>query len=316
MTKQIIVSNSSIQTFKQCRRKFWLEQYRSLRPKREESTGALALGSRVHKALELYYADIADGLTSEDADLVGIWKDLCELDRTILLAEFEDTEQFDKEAELGRVMLEGYLEWVEDEGIDSLLNIISQEERLEADFMDGRVKVVGKIDQRVRRTLDGTRMIRDFKTTINFADIHKTIAQNEQFILYMVLEMLKKDEKDRVSGAIVTALKKNKRGQTSKPPYYEQIEVEHNIFELRNFYLRLQGELREIVNFWDRLDAGEDHQVVAYPSPSRDCSWKCPFVNVCQMFDDGSDVERALADQFEKRDPFEYYGELSPNSDV
>lgn len=312
MPDQIVVSNSSIQTFKQCRRKFWLEHYRKLRPKRTETTGALALGSRVHKALELYYGELGRGLTSEDADLPGIWAQLCEDDRMLLMEEFLDTEKFDAEAELGRIMLEGYVQWIEDEGIDSELEIISQEETLDAEFFEGRVKVVGKIDQRVRRKADGARLIRDFKTSANFADLHKTIQMNEQFILYMVLEMLKKDEKDRVAGAIVTALKKNKRTATAKPPFYDQMEVMHNIFELRNFYMRLQGELQQIIQFWDRLDAGEDHQVVAYPSPSRDCSWRCPFSDICPMFDDGSDVERALSDQFESRSPFEYYGDSDP----
>jgi hypothetical protein len=124
--------------------------------------------------------------------------------------------------------------------------------------------------------------------------------------------MLKKDETDRVAGAIVTALKKNKRTTAARPPFYEQLEVGHNIFELRNFYKRLQGELLQIIQMWDALDEGADHQVVAYPSPSRDCSWKCPFNAICPMFDDGSDVERALSDQFEARSPFEYYGESDP----
>lgn len=293
-------------------RKFWLEHYRGLKPKREDATGALALGSRVHKALEIYYGEMQEGVLAEDLDITEIWSQLCEDDRDLLISHGEDTDTFDSEAELGRIMLGGYVEWVEDEGIDSDLEILSQEERLEAEFFDGRVLVVGKIDQRVKRRSDNTRMIRDFKTTINFGDLHKTINQAEQFILYMVLEMLKKEETDRVSGAIVTALKKNKHSGTAKPPFYEQMEVEHNIFELRNFYLRLQGELQQIIQFYERLDAGEDHQVVAYPSPSRDCSWKCPFVNVCQMFDDGSDVERALSDMYESKDPFEYYGDLSP----
>lgn len=312
MSDQLIVSNSSIQTFKQCRRKFWLEHYRTLRPKLKETTGALALGSRVHLALEIYYGEIGSGVASTDVDLVSIWKQLCEDDRDLIMMEGLDTTTFDNEAELGRIMLEGYLEWIAEEGIDSDLEILSQEERLDADFLDGRVKVVGKIDQRVRRRSDGARLIRDFKTSANFGDLYKTIEMNEQFILYMVLEMLKKDEKDRVGGAIVTALKKNKRTAAAKPPFYEQIEVGHNIFTLRNFYMRLQGELQQIVDMWDRLDAGEDHHVVAYPSPSRDCSWKCPFNQVCPMFDDGSDVERALEDQFEPRSPFEYYGDLDP----
>lgn len=312
MTDQIVVSNSSIQVFKDCRRKFWLRHYRQLRPKMKETTGALALGSRIHKALEIYYGELATGLTSEEANLPSIWAQLVEDDRDILEAEMMDTSTFDNEAELGRIMLEGYIQWLEDEGIDADLDIISQEETLEAEFMDGRVKVVGKIDQRVKRKSDGARFIRDFKTSANFADLYKTIQMNEQFILYMVLEMLKKDEEDRVGGAIVTALKKNKRTAAAKPPFYDQVEVQHNIFELRNFFMRLQGELQQIVQFWDALDAGEDPQVVAYPSPSRDCSWKCPFAQVCPMFDDGSDVERALSDQFESASPFDYYGESDP----
>ena len=312
MPDQIVVSNSSIQTFKQCRRKFWLEHYRKLRPKLRETTGALALGSRIHKALELYYGEIGDGVPSADVDLMKIWSDLCEEDRFILLSEFIDTTTFDNEAELGRIMLEGYLEWLEDEGIDSDLEILSQEETLEAEFLSGRVKVVGKIDQRVKRRSDNARLIRDFKTSANFGDLYKTIQMNEQFILYMVLEMLKKDEDDRVAGAIVTALKKNKRTAAARPPFYEQIEVGHNIFELRNFYKRLQGELQQIVQMWDALEEGQDHQVVAYPTPTRDCSWKCSFAAVCPMFDDGSDVERALSDQFEARSPFEYYGDSDP----
>lgn len=312
MSDQIVVSNSSIQTFKQCRRKFWLEHYRKLRRKTEETTGALALGSRVHKALEIYYGELGTGVDPEELDITAIWAQLCEDDRELLLFDGLDTTTFDNEAELGRIMLEGYIQWIEEEGIDSDLEILSQEETLEADFMGGRVKVVGKIDQRVQRRADGSRFIRDFKTSANFADIYKTVQMNEQFILYMVLEMLKKDEKDRVAGAIVTALKKNKRTSAAKPPFYDQIEVEHNIFELRNFFMRLQGELQQIVQFWDALDEGADHQVVAYPTPTRDCSWKCPFVAVCPMFDDGSDVERALEDQFEARSPFEYYGESDP----
>ncbi len=312
MTEQIVVSNSSIQTFKTCKRKFWLEHYRRLRPKTESATGALALGSRIHKALELYYAELAKGLTSDEADLVGIWKTLCDDDRLSILAGGGVTETFDGEVELGRIMLEGYLEWVEDEGIDSDLEIISQEETLDAEILDGKVKVVGKIDQRVRRKADGTRLIRDFKTAAQFADLYKTLPMNEQFQLYMVLEMLKKDEWDRVSGAIVTALRKNKRTASSKPPYYDQIEVQHNIFALRNFYRRLLGVASDILEMWEKLDAGEDHHIVAYPTPTRDCSWKCPFASGCSMFDDGSNVEMWLADNFEEKSPFAYYGDSDP----
>ena len=55
MTEPIRISNSEIQTFKDCRRRWWLSYYRRLQPKTQQMTGALALGSRVHEALDMYY---------------------------------------------------------------------------------------------------------------------------------------------------------------------------------------------------------------------------------------------------------------------
>lgn len=309
----IVVSNSSIQTFKDCRRKFWLSYYRRLKPKREKTSGPLALGSRVHRALELYYIEfLKDPSMDQEAVMMAIWAELIEADRLLLEAEDGVTDEFTKEAELGRLMLEGYVAWIQEEGIDSDYEVVSQEETLRQEMLDGKVLLVGKIDQRVRRRVDGVRFIRDFKTAAQFADLEKTIEMQEQFILYMVLEQFQKEETERVEGAIVTALKKVKRTANAKPPFYKQTEVQHNIFTLRNFYKRLQGELNQIVEFWEALDRGEDHQIIAYPSPTRDCSWKCDFHLLCPMFDNGSAIEQALADQFEVGDPYDYYGDSSP----
>ena len=44
------LSNSEIQVFKDCRRKWWLNYYRRLMPRKKDYTGALALGSRIHEA--------------------------------------------------------------------------------------------------------------------------------------------------------------------------------------------------------------------------------------------------------------------------
>lgn len=311
----IVVSNSSIQVFKDCRRKFWLSYYRRLKAREEKMSGALALGSRVHRALELWYAEQAADPSVDGDRLVAIWAELLEEDRLVLEAEGRYTDDFDNEAELGRIMLEGYVEWLEDEGIDSALEIVSQEETLQQHMLDGQVLVVGKIDQRVRRRADGVRFIRDFKTSANFNDLMKTVQMNEQFLLYMVLEALQRGEAERVEGAIVTALKKVKRTDRARPPFYEQVEVQHNIFTLRNFYKHLTGVLTEIVEMWRDLEDGEDPHVVAYPHPTRDCSWKCGFASICPMFDDGSAVEQAIEAQFTVGDPYSYYGESSPTKD-
>lgn len=294
------ISNSEIGTFKDCRRKWWLSYYRGLRRAEERHTGPLALGTRVHKALELHYNDQSYGLLNH-------WANLAQHDRVLMEAAARDTTDFDNEVELGRIMLEGFEDWIRDEGIDSELEIIGNEQVLSTPMLDGRVELMAKIDQRVRRKVDGVRFLRDWKTAANIAELTKGAQLNEQFLTYMTIEAMQDDEEQRCDGALITILKKVKRTASAKPPFYEQIEVRHNIFTLRNFWTRLVGELTEMVGVRDQLDAGADHHLVAYPRPSRDCSWKCEFVSICPMFDDGSAVEQAIEVLYQIGDAYDYY---------
>jgi len=297
----IRISNSEIQTFKDCRRRWWFTYYRRLRPKVEEFTGALALGSRIHEALDRYY--------STGQDLLEAHAELVQEDMKKMNDAYRDTSTLETEAELGRVMLEGYLEWVELNGIDSELEKISTEEIIERPMMDGRVILQGKIDMRVRRKIDGVRMFRDFKTVGgSFADFGSQAHMNEQILTYMTLEEAQNQDGERSEGGIFTMLRKVKRGAYAKPPFYDQIEVRHNKFALRSFYERLEGTLEDILRVRDALDAGESHYKHAYPRPTRDCKWKCQFFAICPLVDDGSAAEAAISDAFEVADPYGYYG--------
>jgi hypothetical protein len=222
--------------------------------------------------------------------------------------EFRDTSTLETEAELGRVMLEGYLEWVELEGIDSELEMISTEEIIERPMMDGKVTLQGKIDMRVRRKIDGVRMFRDFKTVGgSFADFGSQAQMNEQILTYMTLEEAQNTEGERSEGGIFTMLRKVKRGAYAKPPFYDQIEVRHNQFTLKSFYQRLEGTLEDILRVRGALDSGESHYKYAYPRPTRDCKWKCQFFAICPLVDDGSAAEAAISDAFAVSDPYGYY---------
>lgn len=293
------ISNSEISTFKSCRRKWYLGYYRGLKRKESAFTGPLALGSRIHKALEIYYRD---GVLLLDA-----WAGLVAADRDLLDSEFRDPTDFENEAELGRIMLEGYLQWNSEEGIDADLEIVSSEERLTLPMFNGEVELIAKIDQRVRRKVDGVRLFRDFKTSGNFSDMTKTAHLNEQFLTYQVIESAKKDEATRCDGALITLLKKVKRTAAARPPFYDQIEVRHNVFALRNFWARLHGELEDMMKVRKALDAGVDHQQVCYPRPSRDCTWACDYYAICPLFDDGSAVEQAIYDSYVVGEPYDYY---------
>ena len=291
---------------KDCRRRWWFTYYRRLQPKLKDYTGALALGSRIHEALDRYYTT-GQPLLEAHADLVNE-------DIKTMNDEYRDTSKLETEAELGRVMLEGYLEWVELEGIDQELEMISTEEIISRPMMEGRVELQGKIDMRVRRKLDGVRMFRDFKTVGgSFADFGATAQMNEQILTYMTLEEAQNQDGERSEGGIFTMLRKVKRGSYAKPPFYEQIEVRHNQFALRSFWQRLEGTLEDMLRVRDALDAGESHYKYAYPKPSRDCKWKCQFFTICPLVDDGSAAEAAISDAFEVADPYGYYNETKGN---
>jgi RecB family exonuclease len=296
------LSNSEIQVFKDCRRKWWLSYYRRLRPREQNMTGALALGSRVHEALDMYY--------SKEIPLLDAHAQLVEKDRTLLIADFRDTSDLDSEAELGRIMLEGYLDWVEENGIDAELEMISTEEIIRMPLFDGAIELQGKLDMRVRRKADGVRMFRDFKTVgSTFADFTSTAQMNEQILTYMMLETAQNKEGDRSEGGIFTMLKKVKRTANARPPFYEQLEVRHNVFTLRSFWQRIHGTITDMMRVKTSLDEGAAHQSVAYPSPSRDCKWKCQFYSICPMIDDGSAAEAAIEQLYEVSNPYGYYNE-------
>ena len=180
------LSNSELQTFKDCRRKWWFQYYRRLQPKYKDVTGALALGSRIHAALDDYYAN-GTPLLHAHANLVNA-------EKAMLLEEFKDVSELEKEAELGHIMLDGYLQWVEENGIDAELEMISTEEQITAPLFNGEVELTGKLDMRVRRKADGVRMFRDFKTVGgSLGDFANLAPMNEQILTYMLLESTKAD---------------------------------------------------------------------------------------------------------------------------
>ena len=300
MSDIVRLSNSEIQTYKDCRRKWWLSYYRRMQPRQKTYTGPLALGTRIHAALDEYYA--------QGVPLLVAHAELVAADRLILDSDSRDSSSLDAEADLGRIMLEGYLQWVEDEGIDSELEIVSTEEKISVPLFNGEVELQGKLDMRVRRKIDGVRMFRDFKTVGgSLSDFANLAPMNEQVLTYMLLESMKEGEENRSEGGIFTMLKKVKRTAKATPPFYDQIEVRHNIFTMRSFWNRIHGVITDLMRTRKALDDGEAASLVAYPSPSRDCKWKCQFFSICTMFDDGSSAEQALTEMFEERDPYAYY---------
>ena len=298
------LSNSEIGVYKRCRRKWYLTHYRRLTPRDVvgKFIGPLPLGTRVHACLEAKFAN--------HEDPVAVYKALFEEDRirfeeTDAAAFADASEKFYAEGDLGRKMVEGFQQWLEETGIDTDYSIVSAEEQMEWPILDGRVILRGKTDLMLTDLRTGTLRIGDVKTAVQIKPFHDIINQSEQLMLYACLTQLTRELK--VSGGAYLVLKKVKRSAKSKPPYYELIEADYNSTTLRNFWNRVIAEAEEILSVRGRLDAGESHQTVCYPTPGTDCTYSCPFYSGCYMFDDGSDAERWLSDTFVQHDPYSRY---------
>lgn len=317
-TTSTSVSNSEIQTYKGCRRRWMLGNYYGLRNKNESMVGPLPLGTRVHNALEQFYAN---GEHPVDAYNRFQRQDAIKFLATPDSKDEDKVKKFDSDSELGRIMVEGYVDWVQDDNIDADIEFVSNEEKLDYRLkeFDPRVELIGKIDARVKRRSDGSRALLDFKTAApsNVGSFLSYVRFSEQLKHYVLLENLNTKEGDtKVDGGIYRILKKVKRTAAAKPPFYHDVNVRFNKQELESFWIRTMGTIRDMMNTRDSLDNGEDHRYVAYPTQKMDWTCgTCPFVQGCTMMDDGSNYEDYFGDNFEQDDPNARYAEAeSENS--
>lgn len=317
------VSNSEIQTFKDCRRKWWLAYYRGLTPKEKKFLGPLAIGSRVHLALQDWY--VPEGyfkFDPRDAIELHIDRDWDNVKKVYGEEIPEDfAKQFTKEADLERIMLEGYMQWLEETGADSDLKIIESESYVEISWHQQRfderlILLIGRLDVLVERQQDGHIMFIDHKT---LADITtRSLISDEQMLMYGFLISAQQDwDHPRLyPGVLYNMLKKVKRTTRAKPPFFNRIEASYNLHQAKSFEQHLGIILKEISNVEEQLSLQKEpfnvtHHNVVYPRPTRDCAWKCDFYRVCSMFDDGSRVEDMLTERYKQVDPLAYYHQKS-----
>lgn len=306
------ITNGELKTMKHCRRRWWLTWHRRLRPQRPRRVGAAPLGTRMHSALQAHYSP------TDERDPFVVLEETITRDSIALADDYEALMDLQKEAELARIMLEGYFEWLEETGVDQGLVVVAAEERVEAPFpaLPG-VNVMGKLDVRMYREMDGARLFMDHKNVASLVEATKMLHLDEQMLHYHLLEHLdylqrlgpaEAAEAPHSVGGLYNLLRKIKRSVRAKPPFYDRVEIPHNVHQLRSYYIRVYGEVLTILDMERRLEAGEDHRVVAYPSPTKDCTWKCEFLGVCPIFDESPEAaEHFIADWFVEADPLDRY---------
>lgn len=307
------ISNSEMQTFKRCRRKWWLSWYRGLRPQRPAPTGPRAIGDRVHRALATYYVpEDQHPVDPRDALELLIVEDWTELVGSLNGGDPDESvvAEFNSEVVLQRAMIEGYVEWLAETGVDQGLRIIGSEQYLETplETAAGRVLMIGKLDVRAQRERDTAPLFIDHKTVGDLTQPTRTLHLDEQMLHYHLLEWLTTPEGEtRCDGALYNMLRKVKRSARARPPFFGRHEVRHSDIELASYRKRLEGHVITMMGVERTLELGADPLTVVYPTPTKECAWDCDFFAICPMFDDGSRVEDAIAGIYTTGSPLSYY---------
>ncbi len=301
------ISNSEIGTFKRCRRKWYLSSYRKLRRIQVKTTGPLQLGSAVHEALAAYYS-------VNPTDPVEALKAYYDRAQAALPENLhpDELKKFASERDLAFAMIEGYMQWLEESGIDDGITVLDSEVEMAADIDGLPVQLIGKFDTRIRRESDGALFSMDHKTCGSFGSVTELLDINEQYLTYQLLEKLTQPAGQQVVGGVANMLRKVKRTASAKPPFYGRETVYHSDDELRLFYTRLFSTLSEMLHVELVLDAGHNPDTIVPPSPDGDCSWKCEFRAVCPMMNDpNSAAEMVLSTAFREHDPYARYNEVT-----
>lgn len=286
-------SHSEMSTFKDCKRKWMLQYYWKLRRKREPKALARDTGIMVHGALELFY--IAGGLNGPDSEniMYEFLKAARDEDMVKLSQVAETKEVMDKERaiakdvyETAEILCRGYVEWLKETGADIGLILDQREQEYRVPGPVEGTEIMGIIDLGGTDERSGDIVVMDTKVTASIDEMVKTLHLQEQGPMYAVLAKINDPDPNRGFRVIWNMIKRNKQTARAKPPFYQRYELAINSDQLRQFYAQLQGQIEDILRVEARLNAGEPHIQVAYPTPSGDCTWKCQFFTVCGAMND------------------------------
>lgn len=297
------ISHSELRLWRTCRRRWYLTYYLQWAsdPSRRSPIGLAALGTRVHLSLEGHYGYELNAL------------DVLKYEYKQLLEERpEFGTEITRELDWALAMVDGYLEWVTENGMDADYEVVAteKEQQQEVTLPSGHQVIFrGKLDQLVRRVQDDALLFRDFKTVGTLSKANLLVLDTQMRFYAMLQALSVQGTGKRADGGLYMMLLRSKHTDRAKGPFYEQVAVSYNSHDLNSMYHHSRAIAQEIVNARELLDEGEPHHGVVYASPSDACGWSCPFVNVCPMMDDGSRWEDALAERFVKVDPYLRYSD-------
>lgn len=285
----LVFTHSDIKAFLACRRSWYWSYVQDFRAP-EKPVGPLALGSRVHAAIESYYRD------PKHADPIAIHEELFRRDLTKLEDESAPPWMIDQLCEdviIGRNCVKLHRDWLADTGADDNYEVQAVEQVIEAPFLDGRVILRGKVDVLFRRKDNGFLVVDDLKTDGGWSGgTREQLERSWQHHIYLIALRLAAPDAI-VGGAQYTVIKKVKNPARATTPLVHRHTVPATARVHDAKVKQLEVICREMLDTMERIEAeGVAH---AYPVPSTQCQW-CEFKQPCEIMDESTAAARSMLD--------------------
>lgn len=284
---------SGVKRFKRCRRSYDLGYRRNLTLASGGGSFSKArdVGTMYHAGLQAYYL--------HEDPIVAVERSASEF-----LEKYSGSPETIKGITMARTMIEGYVKWQEDTGLDQGWEVLMVEKRLElpiGNVLGDDVVLTGQLDMAIRDG-NGDVYVLDDKTCDQFEKYTFNIQMAEQLLFYDML--LRRVEDLEPVGAIYNMARRVLRTARSTPPYYARELVRFNNTQRLNYENQLLGIVTDMVRSEQAVEADPDaHQFAMYPTPTGDCAWDCDFLAVCSMRDTGEHFEDAIDDLYTTRLP-------------
>jgi len=292
-----LIRQSEFSTWDFCRRLHNLQYTRRLSPqhsgRRMPDKGQRDIGTVYHAGVE----EIHLGHSFNSA-MLAITEKVHELRHIREGFEVPDlTPDLDPEwyklQELCLIMLEGYVEWLGNEGIDAGNRTLAVEQPFEVALGETGVSVYGTWDLVQHNHKLGGVTVDDGKTVGPLDIPHPSDFQMRTYSWAWW-----KHTGEAPVAARHRQARRVRRSATAKPPFYAvpQIPITETIMEAHEAQLIERAQDIMTARTRDTADP------MLYPRTSRDCSWRCAFKDICAMVDDGDDIEFVLEQNYYVRE--------------
>lgn len=298
----IVVTQSDLAAFKRDRRLWFFRTYLGLQPIHEPVTSPLILGTLVHGALEFEYRGTRP--------IMDAYEGLIRASRAYYESTTPafDVHGWNKQTELGRLMLEGFIEWRTTEHIDTDIRTVAVEKLLEVHthYLGSRVTLTGKADLIVQDRLTGETLIYDFKTTNNLERTIKQAHTTEQLPYYLTLQQAIAPT-EWVTGAAFYLLLKSRRTARAAPPFYHREKVGFSKAALETRRSGIHGAITDYVRVIQALHEGTPRPFMyAYPNPGV-LQFDRAYDRLIDVIDSGGNVAGMIAANFKQASPYARY---------